>query len=267
MEIKELQGFKERKIKAKDIFYIKECDKKTCYRFAQKYHYLGTAKFFCVYGYALYYKSEEGDVCVGVASYCNPQGSVALKGWFGMTNDNQSVMELIRLCLDPQLNGTNANSYLLGGSLRMLRKKGIKAVISLADASKHNGAVYQSANFKYYGLSNKKADFYTETGLKDPRMETKEARGVWLERTRKHRYCYLIDKALTPLYTECPPPKQKVDIKPYCCGGSKRVYDRRFGVWYTCPVCTGYIQRLGDTKRVKVQTNETPIDTQLYLFE
>lgn len=160
MEIKELQDFKDRKIKAKKIFHIREIDKVTCYNFVRQYHYLGEARFFCVYGYGLYYKGDEGDVCVGVATYSNPNGALALKGWFGLENSDQTVLELSRLCMLPCLNGTNATSFLLGNSMKMLVKHGIKAVITLADASRHIGSIYQVCNFKYYGLTDAKTDFY-----------------------------------------------------------------------------------------------------------
>ena len=201
-----LQAFKSHDIKAKSIFSIREVDKRTCYEFVRRYHYLAEAKFFCVYGYGMYYKDENNtEEMVGCATFSNPQGSVALKGWFGLGNNNNSVLELSRLCVLPCLNGTNATSYLLGNSMRMLKKHYIKAVITLADASRHVGSIYQVCNFKYYGLTEKKTDFYTIDGIKNPRGSTTNLHGVWVERTRKHRYCYLLDKSLKVLYQECPP--------------------------------------------------------------
>lgn len=266
MEIKELQAFKDREVKAKDIFVIRKVDKATAYAFVRRYHYLGDAKFFSVHSYGLYYKSDEGLVCVGVSTFSNPQGASALKGWFGLSNQDQTVLELSRLCMLPCLNGTNATSYLLGGSMRLLKKEGIRAVITLADASRHIGSIYQVCNFKYYGLSDRKSDFYTEDGQKDPRMETKNAYGVWVERTRKHRYCYLLDKTLKVLYDEQPHPTQKAEISQQCCGGTGKVYDRRFNIWYVCPVCSGYVQRLGEQKRARIKANERTVDQQLSLF-
>lgn len=265
-EIIELDNFKEHRIKASSIFYIREIDKRTCYEFVKRYHYLGIAKFFCVHGFGLYYKGENGDECVGVSTFSNPQGASAMKGWFNLPNSDQSILELSRLCMLPCLNGTNATSYLLGNSIRMLKKYGIRAVITLADASRHIGSIYQVCNFKYYGLSDKKSDFYTEDGRKDPRMETKDAFGVWVERTRKHRYCYLLDKSLKVLYQEQPHPTRKTEITPQCCNGTKKVFDRRFNVWYTCPICCGYIQRIGSLRKAMIRTNDNVSDTQLSLF-
>lgn len=266
MEIQELDDFKEHRIKAKDIFSISKISKKTAYAFVRNYHYLADAKFFCIHAYGLYYKSEMGEVCVGVATYSNPQGASALKGWFGLPNSDQTVLELSRLCLLPSLNGTNATSFLLGGSLRLLKKEGIRAVITLADASRHIGSIYQVCNFKYYGLSDKKSDFYTEDGQRDPRIETKNMGGVWVERTRKHRYCYLLDKSLKVLYDEQPHPTDKVEIKPQCCNGTKKVFDKRFERWYSCPICCGYIQRIGEEKKAQVKNNKRLGHLQLTLF-
>ena len=96
-----------------------------------------------------------------MATFSNPQGNVALKGWFGLPNTDQSVLELSRLCVLPQLNGTNATSFLLSTSIRLLKKEGVRAVITLADDSRHSGSIYQVCNFTYYGLTDKKSDFFS----------------------------------------------------------------------------------------------------------
>lgn len=266
----DLFAFKNRQLKAKDIFFIKEVSKNTCYEFVRRHHYLGNAKFFCVYGYGMYYKDEYNtEEMVGCATFSNPQGAVALKGWFGLGNDDSSVLELSRLCVLPCLNGTNATSYLLGNSMKMLRKHNIRAVITLADASMHVGSIYQVCNFKYYGLTDKKTDFYTTDGIKNFRGSTTNIHGVWVERTRKHRYCYLLDKSLKVLYQECPPPTVDGKCSPTCCNGTRKVYDNRFGEWYSCPICCGYIKLLNgkDTKAVKIK-NKTEYNDygQLSLF-
>ena len=96
--------FKERDVKAKDIFRISEIPKNTAYNFVSQYHYLGKAKFFAIFSYGLFYEHD----LIGVATFSNPQGNVALKGWFGLENTDQSVLELSRLCLLPELNGTKS---------------------------------------------------------------------------------------------------------------------------------------------------------------
>ena len=269
---KDLNDFKARKVHAKSIFFIKEVGKETCYEFVRRYHYLADAKFFCAYGYALYYRNETGGAeVVGCATFCNPQGIVALKGWFGLANDCNYVMELSRLCMLPCLNGTNATSFLLGNSMKMLKKQhGIRAVITLADSSRHVGSIYQVCNFKYYGLTDKKYDFWSIEGIKNPRGNVRDRHGVQIERPRKHRYCYLLDKSLKVLYDEEPMPKADERNTPTCCNGTKKVFDRRFKEWFSCPVCCGYIKLLKDgseTPSVKIKnTKQYSNHGQLELF-
>ena len=237
----EIELFKNRDIKAKDLFTIKSISKNQAYAFVKEYHYLGEAKFFSVHAYGLYI----GEELVGCATFSNPQGNVALKGWFGLDNQCKDVLELSRLCLSPPLNGSNATSYLLSGAIKLLKKEGIRAVITLADSSRHVGSIYQVCNFKYYGLTDKKSDFYTADGKVNPRGSTSNKQGVWIPRTRKHRYCFLLDKKLKVLYDEVKPyPKSEDRESNDCCKGLGKVQDNRFNKWYTCPVCTGGISEL-----------------------
>ena len=211
-----IERFKNREIKAKDVFQIYEIDKPLAYDFVRRYHYLGQTDFFAKYAFGLWCCGE----LVGVATFSNPQGNVALKGWFGLANDDQTVLELSRLALLPSLNGCNATSYLLSGSIKQLRKMGIRAVITLADASRHVGSIYQVCNFTYYGLANDKRDFYRyPDGKKNPRGEVREVQGVWIPRTKKHRYAYIIDKRLKCLYEQQKAPKVNAIFDAVCCGG------------------------------------------------
>jgi hypothetical protein len=152
----------------------------------------------------------------------------------------------------------------------MLKKKGMRAVITLADSSRHVGSIYQVCNFKYYGLNDKKCDFVTADGKITHRGKTNGLHGVFVERPRKHRYCYLIDKKLKVLHKECEYPKAGERSHPHCCGGTHKIYDNRFKEWYSCPVCCGYIQLLKDgeeTPKYKIKnTNEYKDPGQLSLF-
>jgi hypothetical protein len=224
--------------KKKD-YVIKLIDKKIAYEFIKTYHYLGAAKFFAKFSYGMYHKG--GDELLGVTAFSNPQGNVALKGWFGLPNTDQSVLELSRLCVMPNLNGTNATSFLLSTSIKLLKKEEIRAVITLADDSRHTGSIYQVCNFSYYGLTNKKSDFfsYTDGGKVNPRGTTKEKEGVWISRTRKHRYAFIINKDLICLYDLVNEKPKKDDTSVYdCCNGTQIVTDKRFNVSYSCPKCT-----------------------------
>lgn len=161
-----IERFKSRSIKAQSVFKVVGIEKPLAYDFVRQYHYLGDTDFFCKYAYGLWCCGE----LVGVAAFSNPQGTTALKGWFGLGNDDQSVLELSRLALLPSLNGCNATSFLLSHSIRLLKQIGVRAVITLADASRHIGSIYQVCNFKYYGLADDKSDFYRyPDGKKNPR--------------------------------------------------------------------------------------------------
>lgn len=235
-----INSFKNREVKAKEIFQIQEIEKSLAYNFIKKYHYLKDVKFLSIYCFGLYLD----DVLVGVSTYSTPQGTSTLKGWFGLENTDLSVMELSRLCIIPSLNGTNATSYLLGNSLKLLKNKNIRAVITLADDSRHVGSIYQVCNFTYYGLTDKKSDFYSVDGKKNVRGTSNDKMGVWIPRTQKHRYCYIIDKNLKCLYKEQPKPKIDM-IKSYdCCNGTKKVLDKRYNILYTCPICTGKVEKV-----------------------
>ena len=231
---------RERKIKAAEIFVIMEISKNVAYDFIKQYHYLKEAKFLAQYSYGLWLDGE----LVGCATYTAPQGTNAMKGWFGLPNTDNTVMELSRLCLLPQLNNTNASSYLLGNSIRMLKQHGIRAVVTLADSSRHIGSIYQVCNFKYYGLTDLKYDFYSyPDGRKNVRGTVKDKHGVWVQRTQKHRYAYLLDKRLKVLYKEQPHPSVKETLPTICCHNTGAVYDNRYDEYFSCPICSGKLEK------------------------
>lgn len=233
MKDRTLQAFKNREVKAKDIFEIRKISKELSYDFIRKYHYLADAKFFSEYSFGLFCDNE----LVGCATFSQPQGNVSLMGWFGLDNYNKDIMELSRLYMLPNLNGTNATSYLLGNSIKKLKSFGIRAVITLADSGRHIGSIYQVCNFKYYGLTDKKCDFYRDDGAVNPRGRVSNWHGVWIDRTRKHRYAFILDKKLKCLYEEQSHPTEKKAINTECCGGNLLVHDNRFDEWFTCPKC------------------------------
>ena len=57
-----------------------------------------------------------------------------------------------------------------------------------------SGIIYRSCNFKYYGLTDSKKDFYFADGTKHSRGSVKGVDGEWRDRTRKHRYLMVFDK-------------------------------------------------------------------------
>ncbi|MEG1597193.1 MAG: hypothetical protein RR359_02845 [Bacilli bacterium] len=248
MNIENLELFKERKIRAKKIFEIREISKKDAKDIVKKHHYLGEKDFMYTVAYGLFDKTD--NELLGSAIFGVVGGALALKSWFGVDNSHSNeYFELTRLVMNPQLNGCNATSFLLGNAISEIGKnyKNIKAIVSLADNSLHNGYIYKICNFKYYGLTNKKTDFIQE-GLGYPPKRcgsTKDKHGVWLPRSQKHRYCYIIDKNVEITFEEQKYPKgNDMNVKPTCCDGTHEVYDKRFKEWYSCPKCVGIANKI-----------------------
>lgn len=239
-----IEQFKKREVRAKEIFTLEIIDYKKAFEFVSSYHYLGSVRFLSVYSFGLFINKN----LVGVASFGIPQGNVTLKGWFGLDNSNKDILELTRLCLIPDLNGSNATSYLLSNSIKKLKRKNIRAVITYADSIRHVGSIYQICNFKYYGITDKKCDFFRydneESFKKGARGKTKTQEGVWLNRTQKHRYAYIIDNSLKCLYPEQRKPLITDTLEYICCSGTNKVLDKRFNQLYTCPICTGKLLKI-----------------------
>ena len=257
MMLERINQFKNREIKARDLFEIKEVSKKEAREIVKKFHYLGEKDFMFNISYGIFIKGE--DEMLGCAIFGVVGGSVTLKGWFGVNNTHSDeYLELTRLVMNPILNGCNATSYLLGNAIKQIKKDypQVKAIVSLADNGLHSGAIYQACNFKYYGLTNKKTDFYRYDGKLNPRGATSTVEGVWLPRTQKHRYLYIIDKNTKVNYKEEPYPKgNDMNVKPTCCNGTHIVYDKRFNKYYTCPKCCAEFRELTE-KEVKVMNEK-----------
>ena len=122
------------------------------------------------------------------------------KGAFGLErNEQQGLFELSRLCIHPQTQQSeyNITSWFVSKAIRQLRKDTeVKAILSYADNDFHSGTIYRACNFKYYGLTDAKKDFYYSDGTKHSRGKVKGSEGEWKERSRKHRYLMVFDKQL-----------------------------------------------------------------------
>ena len=245
-----INDFKERKVKARQIFEVRCVGKEEAKNIVKTYHYLGGKAFMCTVAYGLYLKNH--DEMLGCAIFGTISGTATIKGWFGLDNTHtKEFFELTRLVMNPILNGCNATSYLLGNSIKQIKKDfpKIRAIMSLADNERHNGAIYQACNFKYYGLSNKKSVFYPLDQKGGCRRcgSTSDKQGVWLPRSQKHRYLYIIDETLEVKYDKEEYPKgNDMNVKPSCCDGTKVVYDKRSGKKYTCPKCCEIFEEILD---------------------
>ena len=178
------------------------------------FHYLKDISrgFKSGYNYGLFIDNELKGVVI-FTGFPVPELAVGL---FGLDRkDQQGLFELSRLCLHPSLQQENKNvaSQFVSRAIKQLRKDTkVRAILSYADSQFHVGTVYQACNFKYYGLSEAKKDFYIkkEDGsfIKHSRGKVKGLEGEWRDRTRKHRYLLTFDKSLNILWKEEKYPKR-----------------------------------------------------------
>lgn len=120
--------------------------------------------------------------------------------------------ELTRLSMDDDTKEKNLTSWFVSKAIKELRRTHtVRAIISYADSTYHNGYIYQATNFKYYGLTAQKSDFFEvqEDGTEKQiwRGGVKGHNGEWRQRSRKHRYMLLYDKSLSVKWKEQPYPK------------------------------------------------------------
>ena len=191
---------------AKTEFYIDKISKKQAEELLLKYHYLKDLSkgFKSGYNYGLFQKNEFSPLNIGgVLGVCIftglPVPEIA-KGAFGLgRNEQQGLFELSRLCIHPQTQQSeyNITSWFVSKAIRQLRKDTeVKAIISYADSHYHNGTIYRACNFRYYGLTDPKKDFYYADGTKHSRGKIKGSEGEWKDRSRKHRYLIVFDKKI-----------------------------------------------------------------------
>ena len=196
----------------KQDFYIDRVGKEKIKELLYTYHYLKdeSKDFKSGYNYSLYRKSFT-DVLniggsIGACIFSTlPVPEIAV-GAFGLERDKQDgLYELSRLCIHPDIQKEeyNITSWFVSKCIKRFKKDAnVRAVLSYADSSRHDGIIYRACNFKYYGLTDKKSDFYYADGTKHSRGSIKGADGEWRERTRKHRYLMIFDKKLEVLWEE-----------------------------------------------------------------
>ena len=86
----------------------------------------------------------------------------------------------------------NITSWFVSRCLKKMKiKHGAKAVLSYADNDHHEGIIYKACNFKYYGHTSDKKDFFIEQNdgsfIKHSRGKTKGIKGEWRRRSNKKR--------------------------------------------------------------------------------
>ncbi len=190
----------------KSDFYIDKVTKKQSEELLLQYHYLKDISkgFKSGYNYGLFKRNEFSLLNIGglhgVCIFTGLPVPEVAKGAFGLErNEQQGLFELSRLCIEPSTQSCeyNITSWFVSRAIRQFRKDTeVKAILSYADNDYHSGTIYRACNFKYYGLTDRKKDFYYSDGTKHSRGKVKGAEGQWKERSRKHRYLMVFDKQL-----------------------------------------------------------------------
>mgnify|MGYP003119015044 FL=1 len=139
-----------------------------------------------------------------------------VQGAFGLDrNDQVGFWELSRLVLHPkhQSEQHNLASWFVSRAIKQLRaKESVRAILSYADADYHDGTIYAACNFRYFGLTAPKKDFWIvddqldifsgKRMIKHQRGSIKGREGEWKDRSRKHRFLMVYDKRLKVFWKE-----------------------------------------------------------------
>jgi len=148
--------------------------------------------------------------CVGVCIFTGFPVPELSKGMLGLErNDQEGLYELSRLCIVPEIQQKehNITFWFVSRALRYLKQNyKTKVVLSYADDDHHKGIIYRACNFKYYGLTAPKSDFWIRQNdgsfIKHSRGSVKNVEGEWRQRSRKHRFVIVYDKKLKVLWEE-----------------------------------------------------------------
>ena len=191
----------------KSEFYIDKVSKDEIKDLLYTHHYLKdeSKDFKSGYNYGLF-KHPEWECplriggCIGVCIFTGlPVPEIAVGAFELERHEQQGLFELSRLCIRPDTQSSeyNITSWFVSKAIRQLRRDTeVKAILSYADNDFHSGTIYRACNFKYYGLTDRKKDFYYSDGTKHSRGKIKGEDGEWKDRSRKHRYLMVFDKEL-----------------------------------------------------------------------
>jgi len=191
---------------SKNAYYIDRVGKEEIKNLLYTHHYLKdeSKDFKSGFNYGLFKSTFECPLnlggCLGACIFSSlPVPEIAV-GAFGLErNQQKGIYELSRLCIHPDIQKEeyNITSWFLSRCIRRFKKDAnVSAILSYADSTRHNGIIYRACNFKYYGLTDPKKDFYYADGTKHSRGSVKGVEGEWKDRSRKHRYLMIFDKEL-----------------------------------------------------------------------
>jgi len=197
---------------SKSAYFIDKVGKNQIKDLLYTYHYLKdeSKDFKSGFNYGLFRSTFECPLniggCLGACIFTGlPVPEIAVSA-FGLERHQQDgLYELSRLCIHPdvQKEEYNITSWFVSRCIKRFKKDAnVSAILSYADSTRHNGAIYRACNFKYYGLTDPKKDFYYADGTKHSRGSTRGIDGEWRDRSRKHRYLMVFDKTLEVLWKE-----------------------------------------------------------------
>jgi len=195
----------------KSDFYIDRVGKEEVKELLYTYHYLKdeSKDFKSGFNYGLFKRSEwecplRIGNCLGACIFTGlPVPEIAVGAFSLERNQQEGIYELSRLCIDPNIQKEeyNITSWFVSHCIKRFRKDArVRCILSYADANHHSGVIYRASNFSYYGLTDKKSDFWIKqpngSFVKHSRGSVKGLEGEWRERSRKHRYLMIFDKEL-----------------------------------------------------------------------
>ena len=194
----------------KSDYLLIDIDKKQCKTILDPYHYLSkiSKSFKTKYNYGLIH--EPSQKLIGVCIFTGFPVPELLKGMYGLPRTEQEgFFELSRLCLEPTFQASEHNlaSWFVARAIKRLRTDtNVRALLSYADADFDSGIIYAASNFKYYGLSDPKRDFWIKQAdgsfKKHSRGKMSGLEGEWRPRSRKHRFVMTFDTTLHILWEE-----------------------------------------------------------------
>lgn len=181
--------------------------------FLKRHHYLAQQGNGFL-GKAIYGLFTKTNKFIGVCVFSGISVVETLIGAFeGFTREScqDGFWELSRLAMSDNDKEPNLTSWFVSKCIKTLRKEEyVRAIISYADSKYHHGYIYQATNFKYYGLTAQKSDFFESRGggtAQVWRGDVKGRDGFWVKRSRKHRYMIVYDKTLKVKWPEQSYPK------------------------------------------------------------
>lgn len=178
----------------KEDYYVADCPLKLGQKMVQEHHYAKGGSNTCVYMHGLYRRSD--DKLLGVAWWLPPTRvaaeSVNKEHW-------KKVLSLTRLVVLPEVE-TNACSYLLGRSIKLIKKDGrfISLVTYADDRMGHTGTIYKASNWIYVGRTGPYPAWVDQNGKQVAAKATKnrtKAEMLALGHTKigsfyKHKFVY-----------------------------------------------------------------------------